>query len=424
MHNDTRPPKSVNTIRDFLMQYSYDSLVLKEHKRRLNIKNAHFNFNAKHGIDINSIVDNFRNSHENSLIFSSRKSLTKNNNILRNKPSADILKFALDKNYSDTNEVQKPKVEMTNYQTENKRENRRLNNFKINLNAKDFKGKSNYFTRDFKQILKSKSFEKLREKNSLIESEKFKNNHIVNMFKNQLHLDEHMDYSTNIKRNHSLCAIKIDNYYASTLFKEDSFFVSDDSFKKILSKDLKIDCFERRSDNKNQQNNLNNYFKVDKDNDKNCSPNQNLLIPDRRGVLKQEYEKIDVKLDLDNYMNKGALLDSKHLDFLFLNDNEVHVNNKTTYGDEKARHNYDVSLISNQEMNNYTDINSDKNYSQSSANRGRIKTRRNQVLSSILSCDVKLGSSQITITDLDKSSLRKGRVIVNNSVLAEPVAKN
>jgi pimeloyl-ACP methyl ester carboxylesterase len=61
-HNDCRSNSDINIIRDFIMQFAYDSLVIKEHKRRLNIKNAHLNYNHKNGININSIITDFRRS--------------------------------------------------------------------------------------------------------------------------------------------------------------------------------------------------------------------------------------------------------------------------------------------------------------------------------------------------------------------------
>jgi len=73
---------------------------------------------------------------------------------------------------------------------------------------------------------------------------------------------------------------------------------------------------------------------------------------------------------------------------------------------EKKTDNYDNYSLSTQETKNYTDLhyygNADKPPSRTIMN-----TRRNKVLSGILNCDVNLGSSQITITDLDRSSLRK-----------------
>lgn len=67
-HNDCRAQQDVNIIRDFIMQFAYDSLVIKEHKRRLNIKNAHLNYTAKYGININMIINNFRNSIKSQMI--------------------------------------------------------------------------------------------------------------------------------------------------------------------------------------------------------------------------------------------------------------------------------------------------------------------------------------------------------------------
>jgi hypothetical protein len=59
-HNDCRDNRDINTIRDFILQFSYDSFILKEHRRRLRIKNAHLAHFEKYGLNINSIIKNFK----------------------------------------------------------------------------------------------------------------------------------------------------------------------------------------------------------------------------------------------------------------------------------------------------------------------------------------------------------------------------
>jgi pimeloyl-ACP methyl ester carboxylesterase len=73
-HNDCRSASDVNTIRDFIMQFAYDSLIIKEHKRRLNIKNAHLNYTSKNGININMVISNFKNSIKSQNMLNSSNS--------------------------------------------------------------------------------------------------------------------------------------------------------------------------------------------------------------------------------------------------------------------------------------------------------------------------------------------------------------
>ncbi len=49
------------------MQFGYDPLILRDHKRRLTIRNLHFNHLIKHGINLNSVINNFQNSMQESL---------------------------------------------------------------------------------------------------------------------------------------------------------------------------------------------------------------------------------------------------------------------------------------------------------------------------------------------------------------------
>ena len=61
-HNDYRSASDVNLIKEFIKQFSYDPLVLKEFKRRQLIQSSHNNFTEKNGIDINFVLSAFKNS--------------------------------------------------------------------------------------------------------------------------------------------------------------------------------------------------------------------------------------------------------------------------------------------------------------------------------------------------------------------------
>jgi len=66
-HNDCRDNKDLSIIRDFIMHFSYDPLIMKEHKRRLAIKNLHLNYTEKLGINIDSIINNFKRNVKNDI---------------------------------------------------------------------------------------------------------------------------------------------------------------------------------------------------------------------------------------------------------------------------------------------------------------------------------------------------------------------
>lgn len=61
-HNDYRSASDVNLIKEFIKQFSYDPLVLKEYKRRQLIQNSHNNFTEKNGIDLNFVLSAFKNT--------------------------------------------------------------------------------------------------------------------------------------------------------------------------------------------------------------------------------------------------------------------------------------------------------------------------------------------------------------------------
>jgi hypothetical protein len=65
-HNDYRSVSDVNLIKEFIKQFSYDPLVLKEYKRRLLIQNSHNNFTEKNGIDLNFVLSAFKNTMKDS----------------------------------------------------------------------------------------------------------------------------------------------------------------------------------------------------------------------------------------------------------------------------------------------------------------------------------------------------------------------
>lgn len=56
-HNSSRNQNDINLIREFILQFSYDPIILKEHKRRLLIKSAHKKYLVKNGININHLIN-------------------------------------------------------------------------------------------------------------------------------------------------------------------------------------------------------------------------------------------------------------------------------------------------------------------------------------------------------------------------------
>ena len=65
-HNDYRSSSDINLIKEFIKQFSYDPLVLKEYKRRQLIQTSHNNFTEKNGIDFNFVLSAFKNSMKDS----------------------------------------------------------------------------------------------------------------------------------------------------------------------------------------------------------------------------------------------------------------------------------------------------------------------------------------------------------------------
>lgn len=439
-HNDTRPLQSVNTIRDFIMQYSYDALILKEHRRRLNIKNAHLNFNAKYSIDINSIVENFRVNQEIRHSFLNTSNLEKNSgnnkdslnsinqhkNLINQKLKQEISKTRFDKISLEEEEVQKLKLNTSNYQTESKREPRRLNNFNIDFNLKSsLNKKSKNFNKNLKQIFKSKSLENLNKKiDSFGKSNRDPNIELHQNNNSNSNIDP-IGNSKFRRSNKSLFHSNNDKFYAATLFKEENFFDLDDLEKAFLyendndykiNEKIKKNNFDLYEDNIDVLKELSGNHKKNFKNPLIQSYNENNL--NNKGS-EADIESLK-KRNSFNYQANQNVFAYNNKNYFDLTDknNENQKNNNTFCIDNRIKDPIDNSFFSTQETNNYTDI-----YSASptkNSGRGKLNTRRNQVFSGILDCDIKLGSSQITITDLDKTSLRKGRSsICNNTTLNE-----
>lgn len=70
-HNSTRSNHDVIVIRDFIMQFSYDPIVLKEHKRRMLIKTAHSKYLVRNGINLQQLINKakeaFKEKERNSV---------------------------------------------------------------------------------------------------------------------------------------------------------------------------------------------------------------------------------------------------------------------------------------------------------------------------------------------------------------------
>ena len=59
------------------MQFGYDPLILRDHKRRLTIRNLHFNHLIKHGINLNYVINNFQSTMQENLKKEKEKILTR-----------------------------------------------------------------------------------------------------------------------------------------------------------------------------------------------------------------------------------------------------------------------------------------------------------------------------------------------------------
>jgi len=276
------------------MQYSYDSLILKEHKRRLNIKNANLSFETKHRLDINSIVNNFKiviedNLNLNSLLNISsslfdgngRNEVWKNldsecndyQKIFRsNKIIQEISKTNYEKITFDKEEIQNLKLNISNNQCEQ----RRLNNLKIDIDFNQLNNKKmKSFNNKIKQIFKSKSSDNIKRNNSSYLTIKGDSKIFIEENNNDMKFIKEREESPQYnKANNSFIYFKntkINKIYATELFKEENFFdftdneniffIDDENIyknKEISNKNL--DLFEYNQDIFYQSNNKNNYF--------------------------------------------------------------------------------------------------------------------------------------------------------------------
>jgi len=460
LHNDTRPVKSVNTIRDFMIQYSYDPLIVKEHRRRLYIKNAQINYNAKHRIDINSIVESFRSHQENEInLEKNRQSLKNTENIQKNlhkKNSIDPNNNINTNNSNKIKEVTFKKSLINEYQSEYKKENRRLNNFNIDLNYNTNANNNNNNSKKIlissrnKNIIKSKSQENIKNIRKIQLDKDSDNNLITNILFDNSKIISNNNDENNFglrKRNNSFTTLKNIKFYANTLFDEDI-----NNLVQLNNINININFKSTKLlNNKNNSNNIANNPNVNTNTNVNARK-KNTLIDNFSKLLESEisqsnnnknFNKRNSMVDPINKNNiieessspnKKSYLRSSYS--IFNNDNKSNIGNKNkdkypidididnsvnnnkndynkTFNDYgfDLENNFDNTNINIEDRNNYTDI-KDANKIPSGG-RGKIKSRRSQVLSGILNCDVKLGSSHIKITDLDKSSLRKRRDSIN-----------
>jgi len=250
------------------------------------------------------------------------------------------------------------------------------------------------------------------------------------------------------RRTNSYFTGKNDKFYAATLFKEENFLDMSDYELNLFSDDIQnnnrnnnktqdenFDLYEenedllnefskgiRNNNNNNYSNNNindNNYFRnssVNNNYNNNSKENSNKLYNNSSNNINNNIDS-DAGLEFINRSNSykktknNENIFSKNKDYFKNEKNKIDYENyhKTHCLDEKAKDHIDTSFISTQETHNYTDIISDRGSINFGSGRGKLKTRRNQVLSGMLNCDVLLGSSQITITNLDKTSLRKGK---------------
>jgi hypothetical protein len=511
LHNDTRPTKSINTIRDFMIQYSYDALIVKEHRRRLYIKNAQINYNAKYRIDINSILESFRSNQEKEKeneinLEKNRKSILKYNENLQkitdrknsidsnNNNDYEIRNSKINSNSNfinnnkginnicDINKFKEVKFEkslINEYQSEYKKENRRLNNFKIDLNYNTQQGNFDLnfnininnigidsnelllLNKRNKNMIRLKSQENLK-KISIDKDNENHNNLITNiLFDNSKIISINNNNDNNIgirKRSNSFSISKNIKFYPNNFIQDDikSFILlsknidkkfpeiddinnnnSNYDYRNIDKEQIKLNCLIENYNNLKlndlDNKNTNIYINKESSSTSNFSNNNNnnkksylrssySIFNNNNDKDKERFNNKDINKDKDNDNYIEKINEEKNKNYTknhFNNDysnfdikdnNNTYIDYNKTFNDYgfKLENNIDNSKI-NDDRNNYTDINNTNANKISANGRGKIKSRRNQVLSGILNFDVKLGSSHIKITDLDKSSLRKNR---------------
>lgn len=63
-HNDVRSPNDIDTIKDFLMKFSYDPTILVEHQRRLKLRKIKLEDWDKFSMSMGSLMENHKNNRK------------------------------------------------------------------------------------------------------------------------------------------------------------------------------------------------------------------------------------------------------------------------------------------------------------------------------------------------------------------------
>ena len=155
-HNSSRSTKDVAVLRDFIMQFSYDPIVLKEHKRRLLIKNVHNKYILTKGINVNQIISRAKENVKLKEKEKSTQAHTKNevsiSLLLENSMISELsnnLNLKVKSNKFTSKEIEPFKNPVI--------ESRVLNNFNLEKNKKQKSFIKKCHNNKFKKMYKSES---------------------------------------------------------------------------------------------------------------------------------------------------------------------------------------------------------------------------------------------------------------------------
>lgn len=402
-HNDCRSQSDVNNIRDFIMQFAYDSLVIKEHKRRLNIKNAHLNYTTKYGININSVISNFRNSIKKSTI---KEKQCDDSSSLKNFSCQNSKEME----YSDKiiNDAISP-------QSKNS-EKRRMNNFNIHGNMKKNKILIPSHNKNFENLDRNDKY--------------------------QLQADEYSDLIVNqelISENF----ITIEKIRSKSTDTYDDEVLSSKHKKESMSNlNLKAKYFKRESSNNTGFNSRGNgdrdFYSSNKEGEvykKESGFNIKMIKYHEFGnnfkYSNHERPKEDIKtlnIDANNSQDeKNKTSPIKESPERKVSHNKQSISLSTNSGTNNLNAtSVNISPLSNALLNEsqlqFDNVNRNNitfhafPVNQSINNKNKLRNERNNILGGILGCEVRVKSDQIKITNLDKSSLRKSSNIIDSVI--------
>lgn len=404
VHNSSRSSADIITIRNFIMQFSYDPIVLKEHKRRMLIKTAHSKYINKKGINIQQIIQKAKNSYfENEW-----KSLQLNPTNLST-VSGNLFPKKSNKN-SDFEEKTRV-LNNLNFEKERKRYvnkdniNKRMSAMyksesnKLDISAIDTKSQNDNSFMETSMIsvdvelsrIDSDSnnlLDLMNNKQTLTPEQSFINKNYIEskqkiLFKRQL--------STKKNRLNKSLSKEFDKHTKKRVFK--AIKTKEASNLNIKNNSLKNEYFNNKNTGKlgssfikeknvfnhsfissksnNTQNKLDDSLNLSIERRASNISNNNILSPDKSPSL----NKIDNNLS-------------------FISDNNISLSE------------LDESIINLQ--NNTVNIGGFNYISKGyTPNKNRLRSDRNNILGEILNCGTKITSGQIKITKIDKSSFKK-----------------